>query len=202
VTSLSLRSDPVEREQLRHAHGLVLLDRGRLRAGERRLFVECGDGWVVEEAWRRVRRGYACGVDRSATLIARANALRAVPGTVEFMTWDGERLPWPDGGFDHVMSTFLMEGDGDPGVVLTEMRRVLHPGGMVELLVHPGYAGRIVDSLGHAGFEDTVAVAGCEVDVARCEVNLEGHQQGTATFVRARSPSPARDPNPVSASAS
>src|SRR5258705_7666086 len=89
VTLPRLRSDPAERDQLQRARGLVLLDQGRIRAWERLLFVECGDGWVVEEAWRRARRGYACGVDRSAKLVARANALRAVPGALEFSTWDG-----------------------------------------------------------------------------------------------------------------
>ncbi len=184
VTLPRLRSDPAERDQLQRARGLVLLDQGRIRAWERLLFVECGDGWVVEEAWRRARRGYACGVDRSAKLVARANALRAVPGALEFSTWDGLRLPYRSGSFEHVMSTFAMDPmdpDGDPAVTLGEMCRVLQPGGEVELLSLPEVAASLVVMLRSAGFHEAA-------EAGRCEINLESGVYAAATLVRARSP--------------
>ena len=182
MTLPRLRSDPAaEREHLQRARGLVLLDHGKIRAWERLLFVECGDGWIVEEAWRRARRGYACGVDRSAALVARATALRAVPGALEFNTWDGSQLPYPSGFFQHVMSTFTMDRSGDPTAALGEMCRVLQPGGDVELLTLPEGAAALVVMLGKAGFH-------APAEAARCEINMESGAYAAATLVRAGCP--------------
>jgi ubiquinone/menaquinone biosynthesis C-methylase UbiE len=181
MTLPRLRSDPAaEHEHVQRARGLLLLDQGRIRAWERLLFVECGDGWIVEEAWRRARRGYACGVDRSAALVARANALRAVPGALEFKTWDGSRLPYPSGLFQHVMSTVTMDRGADPMVALGEMHRVLQPGGDVELLSLPELAAPLLVMLGRAGFHDAE-------EVARCDIDGSG-ERAAATLVHARAP--------------
>lgn len=114
---------------LRRDLDLLLLDAARLQAWERLLFVGCGDGWIAEEAWRRVLRGYACGVDRSPALVARATELRGVPGRLDFATWDGNRLPCDDGSFHRVFSTFALGGESDLTHVVGEMFRVLEPGG-------------------------------------------------------------------------
>src|SRR5690242_9481663 len=106
------------------ARNLALLDDVPIKAWRRLLVVECGDGWIVEEAWRRQRRGYACGVDLRVDLIARASSLRAVPGALEFKTWDGSRLPFEDAAFDIVL--FTITGALCPSA---ELRRVLSPGG-------------------------------------------------------------------------
>lgn len=120
---------------------LRLLDVARIRAWERLLFVQCGDGWIVEEAWRRLLKGVACGLDTDPANIARATELRGVPGKLEFKTWDGARLPCPTQAFHRVLSTFALEGCGDPAGLLREMHRVLQPGGelfLLELHRHPG----------------------------------------------------------------
>src|SRR2546430_9635072 len=44
---------------------LLVLDHVRIQAWDRILFVECGDGWIAEEAWRRALRAYVCGLDTS-----------------------------------------------------------------------------------------------------------------------------------------
>src|SRR2546430_8303774 len=46
-----------------------LLDVARIRAWERLLFVERGDGWIAEEAWRRALKGSACGLDTSPSQV-------------------------------------------------------------------------------------------------------------------------------------
>ena len=50
------------------------------------MFVQCGDGWIAEEAWRRVLKGFACGLDTSPRQVARASELRGVPGKLENKT--------------------------------------------------------------------------------------------------------------------
>lgn len=57
---------------------LFVLDAITIQAWDRLLFVGCGDGWIVEEAWRRAVRAYACGVDVSPELVTRAAALRGM----------------------------------------------------------------------------------------------------------------------------
>jgi ubiquinone/menaquinone biosynthesis C-methylase UbiE len=128
------QSVPNRGRELRRDWELQLLDLARIRAWERVLFVACGDGWIVEEAWRRALKGYACGLDTSPDLVARATELREVPGRLEFKTWDGNRFPCPSHSFDRVISTFALEHCADPTSLLGEMRRVLHPGGDLYLL--------------------------------------------------------------------
>ncbi len=113
---------------------LGLLENVRLRGCERLLFVDCGDGWLAEEAWRRMVKGYVCGVDRSPRLVARATRLRGVRGKLEFATWDGRHLPYPDASFDSVVWRRDFGGWAEPAHVLCEMRRVVRAGGQVYLV--------------------------------------------------------------------
>lgn len=176
-------------QEPRRALDLVVLDVVKIQAWERLLFVGCGDGWIVEEAWRRALRAYACGLDRSPALVARAAELRGVPGKLEFGTWDGARLPCADGSFDRVVATFTLQPPGDPEGVLVEMHRVLQPGGHVYLLEvdrrtvgvpdHPA-ASAFGAALRRAGFRDVR-------ELARREVTLEGSGRATGAVVHARS---------------
>jgi SAM-dependent methyltransferase len=105
-----------------------------MRASERLLVVQCGDGWAVEEAWRRVTRSYVRGVDTSPTLVGLATGLRGVPGKVEFDTWNGRQLPLSDGSFDRVVSRFAIAPSPEPVLMLREMHRVLCAGGELYVL--------------------------------------------------------------------
>jgi len=116
------------------AVGLWLLDQVRMEAWDRLLFVECGDGWLVEEAWRRMRRGRVVGLSMSPRLVAAAAQLRGVPGVVEFRTWGGERFPLPDQSFDRVISCASWGWYREPAAVLHQVTRVLRPGGDAYLL--------------------------------------------------------------------
>jgi len=118
----------------RRALELVVLDRLRIHAFDRILFVQCADGWIVEEAWRRALRAYACGLDRSLTHVELAKQWREVPGKLEFRTWDGQCLPVPDRGFDLVVATFALVQVQDPAGLLREVRRVLRAEGDVYML--------------------------------------------------------------------
>src|SRR2546426_5404614 len=116
-------------------------DELRIWGGERLLFVECGDGLVAEEAWRRIAKGYVCGLDRSARLVALATRLRGVPGKLEFKTWDGRCVPCPDGFFDAVVSWCDVRRWPKPVAVLRELRRVVRSDGQVYLVEANGGGG-------------------------------------------------------------
>lgn len=165
---------------------LLVLDAVRIQAWERLLFVGCGDGWIAEEAWRRALRGYVQGLDTSAGLIARATALRGVPGKLEFLPWDGQRLPCADGSFHRVIAKFALLPSGNLAAMVGEMHRVLEPRGHLYLLeverraegdgaTPPAFAA----ALHRAGFREMR-----ELD--RREVTLERGAHATGAIVHAR----------------
>ena len=112
----------------------MLLDQVPFRAWNRVLYVESGDGWPAEEAWRRMGRGYVCGVDASSTMTELARRLRGVDGRLEFKSWDVGTLGFADGWFDTVITSFAFHRYVDPVAPLLEMRRVLRPGGHIYIL--------------------------------------------------------------------
>jgi ubiquinone/menaquinone biosynthesis C-methylase UbiE len=134
MSSHNLTVDTVNEVGGRRGLDLLVLDRVRIQAWDRVLFVECGDGWIVEEAWRRVPRAYAYGLDNSPAHVELARQLREVPGKLEFKTWDGRRLPCPERGFDRVVATLVFAGALDLATLLREVRRVLRPDGDAYLL--------------------------------------------------------------------
>lgn len=128
----------------RRSADLDLLAQLKIRGWQRLLFIECGDGWVAEEAWRRMGKGYVCGLDRSSRRVALATRFRGVPGKLEFKNWDGCSVPSADGVFDLVVSQRDVRRLGDPVLALREMGRVVHPGGAVYLVATRGE-----DAAGH-----------------------------------------------------
>lgn len=129
-----ITTDDARIARFRRDMGHLLLDEAKLRAWSRVLVVECGDGWVAEEAWRRLGRGYVCGADLSDNLMTEAQRVRGVDGELEFRTWDGVTLPFGDGAFDCVLATSALYRHEDPGAVLREALRVLRGDGDIFLL--------------------------------------------------------------------
>jgi SAM-dependent methyltransferase len=79
-------------------------------------------------------RGSSTGIDLDPAMIerAQANASRTiddVDGRPSFIAADVASLPFSDGSFDLVVSTFSMHHWADPTAGLAELGRVLHPGG-------------------------------------------------------------------------
>ena len=177
--------------ELRRDWDLLLLDVAQVRAWERLLFVACGDAWIVEEAWRRALKGYACGVDISPQRVARATALRGVPGKLEVKSWDGTHLPCQDRSFDRVISTFALRDCAEPATLLNEMHRVLQPGGEIYLLEFQRLIGGTENStteafraaLEGAGFQDTH-------EVLRREFQADSSGGLAGVIVRARCATP------------
>jgi SAM-dependent methyltransferase len=100
------------------------LDAAGVRSGVRHLDVASGPGYLAAAAARRGAN--TVGVDFSPTMVIEAR--RRHPG-IEFREGDAESLPFEDGHFEAVTIGFGMPHFARPERVLTEMHRVLAPGG-------------------------------------------------------------------------
>jgi len=101
-------------------------------AGERVLDVATGTGWSA----RNVARTGATvtGVDISEELLAAACELSAhVRPAINFQQADAERLPFADGAFDGIISTFGVMFALDQAQAALELARVCRSGGRLAL---------------------------------------------------------------------
>jgi demethylmenaquinone methyltransferase/2-methoxy-6-polyprenyl-1,4-benzoquinol methylase len=109
------------------------------RPGQRILDVATGTGMV---AFALARQGAeVTALDQSAAMLAVARR-RTPPasGSIEFVTGEAERLPFADASFDGLTFTYLLRYVDDPQSTLSELARVVRPGGrigMVEFGVPP-----------------------------------------------------------------
>lgn len=101
------------------------------------LEVGCGTGVALVELAHSVGpTGHITGVDISASMAERAadRVDRAAPDAlVDVRIADAACLPWPDGTFDAIFSSFTLDLFETPEipVVLAEWRRVVRPGGRI-----------------------------------------------------------------------
>jgi ubiquinone/menaquinone biosynthesis C-methylase UbiE len=112
-----------------------------LLAGSKVLDIGTGTGVVALAAARRVQpRGCVLGVDLSAAMLetAAAKASQLALADVTFEKMDAENLKVRDTSFDAVLSMYALLHFPHPDVALSEMFRVLRPGGTLVLAVGSG----------------------------------------------------------------
>lgn len=112
-----------------------MLHLAHLEPGESVLDVGCGTGTLAIAAKRQVgTTGAVYGVDASPEMIARAEKKAKAAGLgVVFKEAFVQKLPFPDGQFDVVLTTVMLHHLPQTArqELAVEMRRVLKPGGRV-----------------------------------------------------------------------
>ena len=128
-----------------------------LHRGDDLLDLGCGPGSVTVGLARLVAPGRTVGIDGSAKVLDRARAHALAAGIeIDFQVANVYDLPFPAASFDAVHAHQLLQHLGDPVGALSDVRRVLRPGGLVavrdadfgSLLWHP--ADETLDRWHHA----------------------------------------------------
>ena len=114
-----------------------LVEFAAVQVEESVLDVGCGTGVVAITAARR--GAHVSGLDLTPELLdhARANEEIAGCGKIDWSEGDAESLPYPDASFDVVLSQFGHMFAPRPDVAISEMRRVLKPGGRIAFATWP-----------------------------------------------------------------
>lgn len=121
-----------------------VLEAADVGVGDRVLDVGCGTGVLARAAAQRVGpAGHVVGLDLNDGMLSVARSLAPI------VTWRegaAERLPFGEASFDRVVSQFALMFFTDRAAALSEMSRVLAPGGRVvvatwaSLEQSPGYS--------------------------------------------------------------
>jgi SAM-dependent methyltransferase len=129
--------------------GEALCEAVDLRSAERVLDVACGNGNAALAAARRF--AHVTGVDYVPALLARAGARAAADGlALDLREGDAEALPFPDGAFDVVLSTFGVMFAPDQERSARELLRVCRHGGRIGLAnwAPDGFVGQMFKVVG------------------------------------------------------
>jgi ubiquinone/menaquinone biosynthesis C-methylase UbiE len=110
-----------------------------VEAGARWLDVGCGTGALSQAVLDRAQPMQISGVDPSAGFIHYAQANTPDP-RAKFEVGDAQQLSFDDESFDAVVSALVLNFVPDRARALSEMRRVIRPGGVVAAYVwdYPG----------------------------------------------------------------
>ncbi|GIU84824.1 MAG: methyltransferase [Acidimicrobiales bacterium] len=135
----------------------VRYDRLGLRPGQRLLDLGCGFGRHAFEARRRGAHVVACDISSeelrrvAATFEAMHLAGEVVPGTMgACVQADATRLPFADATFDRIIAAEVLEHVPDDLAALSELARVLRPGGTIAVTVPAWFPERVCWALSDA----------------------------------------------------
>lgn len=129
--------------------GELLCESVDLRSGERVLDVAAGNGNASLAAARRFAR--VTSTDYVPALLENGRRRAAADGLdITFETADAEALPYPDGTFDVVLSTFGVMFAPDQRRAASELLRVCRPGGRIGVAswTPSGFLGRLLRTVG------------------------------------------------------
>lgn len=129
--------------------GETLAEAADVRAGEAVLDVAAGNGNASLAAARRFAN--VTSTDYVQALLDKGHARAQADGlTLQFRQADAEALPFGDGTFDVVLSTFGVMFTPDHRSAAREMLRVLRPGGRIAMAnwTPGGFIGRLFKLIG------------------------------------------------------
>jgi SAM-dependent methyltransferase len=138
-----------------------LIDLAQVAPGERILDVACGTGVVARLAAPRTgSAGHVVGLDFSPPMLEVARALPPVAGSpIEWVEANALAMPFPPATFDVVFCQHGLQQVPDRPAALSEMRRVLVPGGRLAIAVwsriegSPGMVALVTALQRHVGAE-------------------------------------------------
>ena len=93
------------------------------------LDVGCGTGVLLTTLASRFQVQRLVGVDPQPAALARARSDNQAPGSL--VVGRAEQLPFANGAFDSCLSLLVLQEFPDLGAALSEMTRVVRPGGIV-----------------------------------------------------------------------
>jgi ubiquinone/menaquinone biosynthesis C-methylase UbiE len=172
----------------------AIISEARLTAADRAADIGCGPGTAVRQA---ARRGVpVTGIDQSSVALRLARVLTPARAEASIMWIRGsaERLPLPDGSATVIWSISSVHHWQDLAAALTEVRRVLAPGGRVllaERLTRPDARGHAAHGFTRAQAEDLArALASAGFAAPRSTILTAGRR--TMVVVRADQADPAQ----------
>lgn len=126
---------------------------------DRLLDVACGVGGLVAEVAPRVERAVGADLSEGMLRIARERAAGLSASNLEFQLAPSDALPFADDTFTALVCTTALHHFPDPQGSITEMARVLGPGGRLVLgdMTRDWLPGKLADPLmkrfekGHVG---------------------------------------------------
>lgn len=109
----------------------TLIGFSKVKSTDHVLDVACGPGIVACEFAKNASR--VVGIDYTATMIrvAEQRQIEQKLHNLEWRTGDAMNLPFEDGSFDVVVTRYSFHHLLDPAAVLSEMKRVCKPDGVV-----------------------------------------------------------------------
>jgi SAM-dependent methyltransferase len=117
----------------------IAVERLAVQAGEAVLEVGCGHGRTLDRI-AQAPCGFLAGIDPSEVMVrlAQRRLRRGIEaGRAEVSLAAGNALPYPDARFDAALAVHVLYFWKDPSAELSEIRRVLRPGGRALLGYRP-----------------------------------------------------------------
>jgi len=120
----------------RYAHYVTLVHELNLSGDEILLDIGCGPGILSLEVARQLHSGKLIGIDNSPSMINLAINMSREQGiaNADFMVGDALALDFPSGSFNLVMSSLTFPWVKDQTRFLSEVNRVLKPGGRLVMI--------------------------------------------------------------------
>jgi SAM-dependent methyltransferase len=128
--TFAVSGDAYDRYMGRYSRKLAprLADFASIEPDSRALDVGCGPGALTAELARRLGAGSVVAADPSESFVAAC--AHRVPGA-DVRAAPAESLPWPDDSVDAALAQLVVNFLEEPAAGLTEMRRLVRPGGVV-----------------------------------------------------------------------